>query len=291
MALTLEVKREDVIGLDEYVDYVEHDVELREAEGIAESAPMFKALLNNRRLITDLIDRELRTWYDFQRGNAYSGETLMLATRPDFYVRANIWAEREPALAAIEKPVSPPYTLLHDHNFTFLTGGYFGPGYATTLYEVDPSRIEGFTGERVDLEFLEHTVLSPGKVMLYRAGRDVHVQEHAPALSISLNLVVPGKHAFGPQYYFDAARGTITGRVENEHGRSIALCELARHVGGSNTVDLLDGLARKAISPAVRRAAAAACDELIQTQGYHPAEPGHSVPEPHGPGSGVLSGS
>ena len=44
------------------------------------------------------------------------------------------------------------YHVPHDHNFSFLTVGYLGPGYWSEYYEYDYGEVVGMPGEKVDLQ-------------------------------------------------------------------------------------------------------------------------------------------
>ena len=115
------------------------------------------------------------------------------------------------------------FDLPHDHNFDFLTLGYFGPGYWSDYYEYDYEAVAGWSGEPVDLRFTERARLSEGKVMLYRAHRDVHVQHPADALSVSINVMHMAPHQnWFDQYGFDVSARTIT-RVMTQGASEIAL--------------------------------------------------------------------
>ena len=105
-------------------------------------------------------------------------------------------------------PASGPapffYDLPHDHNFSFLTVGYLGPGYWSDYYEHDGDAHAGLDGEPVELRFVERSRLSEGRVLLYRAHRDIHVQRPPDSFSVSLNILAadPGQH-WRTQYRFD----------------------------------------------------------------------------------------
>ena len=245
MALSFSIDTDQILELDEYVDYVKHNVDLLDLDSIAASAPQFRALMNNRRVITDVINQQLTDWSTFQAGNTYTAQTFMLAFSPGFYLRANIWAPLSdiPEIRAAESQ-NYYYMIPHDHNFSFMTGGYLGSGYRTAIWEYDHETIAGVRGEKVDLRFLEHTSLPEGKIMVYRKSIDVHHQEHADEFSISLNLmVIPDETVTNRsnQFIFDSDAGSLKSVLSSSAGR-IAFCELAQHVGDSKTAGLLDEL-------------------------------------------------
>jgi hypothetical protein len=110
------------------------------------------------------------------------------------------------------------YGLPHDHNFHFLTTGYWGPGYVSDYYDYDPETVDGRLGEPMTLKFVERSQLGEGKMLLYRAHRDIHSQLPPEQLSVSLNIMDEGEHVpWRDQYIVDLGqetdrRGTIAKR-------------------------------------------------------------------------------
>ncbi|MBT2543060.1 hypothetical protein J7E99_20695 [Streptomyces sp. ISL-44] len=90
------------------------------------------------------------------------GPVLLLGSGTDYMVRANIWLPPT-GMDPRQEQVLHSYELAHDHPFSFLTVGYFGPGYETTIWEYNPDTLTGQPGEQVELELLEHTDLPPGQ--------------------------------------------------------------------------------------------------------------------------------
>ena|SRR5258708_40346341 len=95
-------------------------------------------LSNNRNFLSTFLISELKNIADFQPMNYYTAQTIMLGgVSNKFYLRANVWVparllhkvngEGEKRLFSFERP--------HDHNFDFVTVGYFGGGYQTDIYE------------------------------------------------------------------------------------------------------------------------------------------------------------
>ena len=112
-------------------------------------------------------------------------------------------------------------------------------------------------GTDAGLRFIERSRLDPGKLMLYRMQRDVHVQLPPDSFSVSLNIL--GQHPSHPwidQYRFDIARNAIAEGLTT--APSEALVMLAAHLGGGNGLDLADHLIRHHPHPRMRRTAAAA---------------------------------
>lgn len=178
-------------------------------------------------------------------GQGYSPQVMMLGkARAGWFMRANIWPSREEAVLSDSGEAAFVYGVAHDHNFDFLTVGYHGPGYRSDHYEVDPEAIVGFVGEQVALRRVGSSNLAPGKVMHYRARRDVHCQ-HAPAsLSVSINLMhsTPGQR-WTDQFQYDLAGASISRVLTGCTCDSVA--RLALLLDAENARDRLDAIARR----------------------------------------------
>jgi hypothetical protein len=182
-----------------------------------------------------------------------------------FLIRANFWPAETDSVYANSGPQPFFYGVPHDHNFSFLTAGYLGPGYWSDYYEYDYDRVLGSPGEPVDLQFVERTRLSEGKVLLYRAHRDVHSQLPPESLSVSLNiLALSPASEFRDQYAFDLASSRISGLLNPSALET--LVRLAGTVGGPNGWDLVEDFAQRHPSDRIRfaawRAKAAAIEEV-----------------------------
>jgi hypothetical protein len=283
MALTLVSDTDKIVGLEEYVDYVAREVDVSNEDSIIASAPMLQALGNNRHFVSELLTAELRSWQTFQEGNDYTAPTLMLAQRELFAVRANIWEPpaRTPEFREHQKSLYY-YDMPHDHNFSFLTVGYFGPGYETVIYEREHDAITGIPGQKVELRFLERTTLPQGKVMFYRASRDIHRQEHPEAFSLSINLLVtnPGPQR-QDQYFFDLENGAVldVGGAGTTGSRVLA-CRLARYIGDGRTADALEPIATTHPTPRVRATALESLATLAGASAKEVWRSGEADPHP-----------
>jgi hypothetical protein len=243
------------------------DFDSQDEDNFASWGIQLKKLANDRNFLADMMIVELKQRCDGQvRDNQYSAQVVMLHGRSQkFIMRANFW----PALkdSVVRHSGTDPffYGVPHDHNFSFLTVGYLGPGYWSDYYEYDYGEVVGYPGEAVDLRFVEKARLDEGKVMLYRAHKDIHLQLPADAMSVSLNIVETShSSAFRDQYRFDLATSTIDGimtRMSLE-----PMLALAAHFGGSEGMDLLANFARSHPSDRIRwcalRARAAAAPTL-----------------------------
>lgn len=264
MALTLACETDKVLDLEEYIAYVAEKVDIRDEDSLADSATKLRQLSNHPGLIVDRMNRELEDWTSFQTDNFYTSQTMMLGAGKEFYVRANMWLP--PAKLAVDQDWQDRlfyYRVPHDHNFSFLTVGYLGSGYETTIWEYDRDGVKGEPGEQVPLRLLEKTSLPQGKVMLYRACRDIHSQEHPRECSISVNLIAsPPEIAKVDQYLFDTEAGRITTNVQKQAAAHVFLCSLAQHIGNSASASILEKISQTHYVPKVRLAAATALATL-----------------------------
>ena len=225
-------------------------------ESVAAFGPALKKLGNNRRFLGDLMVEELKQRCAGQLArNQYSAQVFLLHIGSGkFTLRANFW----PAAAdsVMLNSGSDPffYGLPHDHNFTFLTVGYIGPGYWSDYYEYEYDQVVGYAGEKVDLRFVERSRLEPGQVLLYRKHRDVHLQMPPDEMSVSLNILAVSRTSdFRDQYKFDVERREVAALI-NPSGLE-ALVGLAGRFGGENGRDLVDSFAERHPSERVRFAA------------------------------------
>jgi hypothetical protein len=195
------------LSLKEYVHAIEDSsYDLTRHDDLMASAPLLKRLANNKTFLLEVMFDELRNQLAFQSGNIFVPEVLLLHVAKNYFVRANIW---KPISAAEEAIPGYQYDVCHDHNFDILTVGYMGVGYDCRSYTYDRRAYEGRLGEIVDLASDGVFSLTNGKVALYRAKEDVHIQEPPGRLSVSLNLIPRGPVQNEMQFQFDEGSGAI----------------------------------------------------------------------------------
>lgn len=212
----------------------------REEESLAHAALLLRRLGNDRDFLGDLLVEELAAGQHREdERNSYGPQVVMLVPpgRGSFFMRANIWPSAGEHMMRASGGASFVYGLPHDHNFDFLTLGYFGPGYWSDYFEYDYEGQAGWSGEPVDLRFVERSRLSEGTIMHYRAHRDVHAQHAADALSVSINILhASGAQGWLDQYSFDLDERRI-GRILS-NGSSEAFLRIAVGLGGDEAKDL-----------------------------------------------------
>lgn len=210
---------------------------------LGHAALWLRRLGNNPAFLGDILLEALKHRHREEPAQGYGPQAIQL-TRPrnGVFLRAAIWPSVNDSLVAASGSASFVYGLPHDHNFSFLTHGYFGPGYWSDYYEYDYEAVSGWTGEPAHLRPAGRHRLEPGQIMLYRAHRDVHAQRPADSLSVSLNVMHadPALHWLD-QYSFDVEAGTITGRVDS--GPSEAFLRIAVALGDAEALDLAEHFA------------------------------------------------
>jgi hypothetical protein len=243
VALTLPCDTRRVLSIDEYVEHV-RSLDLRDEERVAASATMLKALAHDRTLVVRMLNQQIEN--TFRSAALPSAQTIYLGGGPNFYVRAAMWPSTSAVSGGRLYQERFAYHIAHDHNFTFLTVNYLGPGYETEIYEYSYDKVEGYAGEPVDLRFLEKVRFGAGNAMLYRASRDVHIQYPPEELTITLNLMISlPEIAARDQFYFDTTRKVISDYVpDTSSSKRVSLLRMATYFGDSLTSDLLAEIAK-----------------------------------------------
>jgi hypothetical protein len=236
--------------------------EPNDEESLQHAAGLLRRLGNDRTFLGDLLVEELSkgTRDDANKDGgmaSYGPQVIMLSpagAAPDFFLRANIWPSPDEHTMRASGASTFVYGVPHDHNFDFLTLGYFGPGYWSDYYEYDYETVEGWCGEPADLRFVERTRLEEGKIMHYRAHRDIHAQHAADALSVSINVVHAGAaQGWLDQYRFDLEDKRVTAILNN--GASEAFVRIAVGLGSEEAKDLALRFGRTHPSDRMRLAA------------------------------------
>ncbi len=227
----------------------------RDEDGFAAFAPHLQALANNRIFLADMVMKELAGECRHQQAiSGYGPQVIALYHGNGLMIRANCWPQALHSLVVNNRPESFYYGVPHDHNFSFLTTGYAGPGYWSDHYEYDHQSVAGIAGEPVALQATDRTRLEPGLTHLYRAHRDVHSQMPPDAFSISLNIIESSTTMpLRDQYLFDVEGSRIAGFVNPVPTAS--LLPLLAHLDGADGRDLLHRFADSHPSDRIRYAA------------------------------------
>ena len=261
MATTFFPQPKTSITLQSFINYVESNEILKQLKNSEYDAETMQAMVNkfaqlgaNKTLLSDHLAKDIANFCSFQMSNDFKPSTILIHQGNGYAIRAVIWMP--------ENQLYPPevfsYYETHDHNFDFLTVGYFGSGYTTRIYNYDYHTVKGIVNEAVALNFLEETKLPEGKVMYYYGSQDVHTQLPPDELSVSLNLIIP-KNQHKRQYEFALPPHTsgscrarlIQGRIDRT-AQERCLMEAAAAMGDENNLSMIRDIAKGNPSPEVR---------------------------------------
>ncbi|MCB2088398.1 MAG: transposase [Sphingomonadaceae bacterium] len=236
-------------------------------DSLHHAAAWLRKLGNNRDFLGDLLVDQLAGRENIGVATAYSPQAIVLSgSDKGFFLRANIWPAEQDYCFRASGAQHFAYGAPHDHNFNFLTVGYFGPGYASDYYEFDYEEVAGYRGEKPpSLRFVERSNLHEGKLMLYRAHVDVHSQIPPESLSVSLNVMATD-HMQGwlDQYGFDLENGAVS-RILNPGG-SECLLRIAVGMGGEEARDFAEHVGRHHPAERMRLAAFEARSLLCESE-------------------------
>ncbi|MGN6375767.1 MAG: transposase [Sphingomonas sp.] len=242
------------IELDELVATLDASpADMADENALAELGRLLGRLARNRDFLADHAIDALKDRYRDGTTNGGYGAQVLLLRPPNgrYLLRANFWPALDDAVVRASGTAPFFYDHAHDHNFSFLTVGYLGPGYWSDYYDYDAGQVVGVPGEAVALRFVERARLSPGKLLLYRAHRDVHVQLPPDAFSVSLNiLAVDPAQKWRDQFRFDIAAGTIAEALTVTAAEAVVA--LAVHFGGEDGLDLVEDFASRHPSARMR---------------------------------------
>lgn len=245
MPRMIDTKCLPAIGLEDLIASLdEPGFDPRDEDCFASFGQRLRQLAENSDFLADLVVDELEENCSAQSTrNHYGPQVFMLHRAGRYAIRANFWPALTDAVVESNGAESFFYDVPHDHNFSFLTVGYSGPGYISDYYEYDYDSVLGMPGEKTGLRFIERSQLTPGKTMLYRAHRDVHSQLPPEALSVSLNILEQSASVpFRDQYRFDLKRQSVDSILTNTPVE--ALIDLCAALRSENGMDLLDSFAR-----------------------------------------------
>jgi hypothetical protein len=229
----------------------------REDESVSHAANWLRRLANDRDFLGDLLVDLLAGLAPAPDGaDALSDggpQSIMLATpgRGNFCIKANIWPAASDYAVRASGHEAFSYGQAHDHNYDFLTIGYFGPGCAIDDFEYDRESIVGYAGEQVELRSLGRSLLERGHIRHYQAHRDVHRLHPPESLSVSLKLVhTQAVQGWLDHYLFDPEAGSILDVLG--HGPSETFLRVAVALGGDRAKELAIHFGRSHASDRMR---------------------------------------
>lgn len=191
MPLTIDAPEGDPVDLAQFLEGCrELKLDAAEPEGLIAGAPLLKRLTANRRFFAQFLAGYLDAFLTDRKGTDHTGQVFPLGSIDDnHYGRACIWPSSDDEMYRKTGPGLFYYEEPHDHNFSFITIGYHGPGYRSDYYEVRSDTTDWHPGTSVELVPAGRKTLEPGKIFLYRKAIDVHSQIPPEQTSISVNIV------------------------------------------------------------------------------------------------------
>ena len=261
MAKTIECRAEQIIPLDEFYRLCDL-ADLKSEEELEGLVPALKQLANNGQFLEQYFCDYLKELNEPE--HSFLPPVFMPRIGESYIFRIVIW----PVIPTEERGNQLLYHYPHNHDVGFITCGYSGSGYHTDIYQFDFESCTGLVGEEVDLEFLESTMLPPGKIMQYKAGTDMHIQYPPEQLSVSLNVIRRETRKNIVECSFDMDKRTVMGhsiKIPVQESVFNAVCTL----GAENSKDILLDIA---VRHPFMRVRAAAWHALIE---FNPNDRGY----------------
>jgi hypothetical protein len=257
MAVVIQCAPESDVSFDEFLEYVQSHVDVRDRDSLLSASEMLIRLSYNSTFLTEHLSKFLREGLD--TGFPRSSRIFKLAQGKDFIIRALVW---EPVPDGVDGSQFF-YLVPHDHDFDFLTVCCSAPGLASEVYRYDNAKIKGEKGERVKIEYQGLITLRPGTAALFEGGKDIHIQLPPDELCITLNIMGP-KHVELSPFWFDVEKGCIVDWVDHTQNVQSLLINVGRALHDSQTVAHLTRI--RATHPVFSDLAGEALDE-IEAQG------------------------
>lgn len=234
--------------IQEYINTLdEMKYDLTDHNDIIDSAKYLNQLSNNKSFLIKYLCEELRHIANFQKSNYYGPQVFIIHTAEKYFIRAVVWSPVSKAELAIKEY---KYDICHDHNFDILTIGHFGPGYVSQCYTYDNAKVNGLLGENVEMINDETLTLSEGKIVLYRAKKDIHIQLPPSNLSISLNLMPRSAKRNLPQFQFDEETSQLCKYIQLSGSELII--RMAGILGNENFLDILNSIFKSTANPHIK---------------------------------------
>lgn len=186
-------------------------IEPGDDEALLAAAPLLAGLYRNRDFLKRRLHEQLELCLNANPQITATSQTLNLGDLGDgHYLRMVFWPCPDDEFYARCDNSVFYYGKLHDHNFSFLTVGYDGPGYESDYYEIHQDTSCWHPGATVDLKPVGRKRLAEGQLMFYRRHVDVHSQLPPSANSITINIMSPSSRGpKGSQFIFNESADRV----------------------------------------------------------------------------------
>lgn len=272
MAISFYSNTKDSLSFDEFLCLTKEKIKFGNEDSLLQCNELLLKLSNNKTFFIDFLNSQLKDNFNlFQSENSYNEQSFLLFDCSDFYIRVTYW----PKYSSNQKIKSEQdktftYNLAHDHNFSLLTAGYKGEGYWTKIWEYDYEKIIGFSGEKVDMKFLEETNLCEGKAMYYIPNKDIHLQLPPKSEdSLAINIILKSYKQFNnKQFDFNIENKTIKNVIYGSSSSKFGILKLASHVNDEKTIELLMNLIKKNEIKLVKEEALISLSKIISDKDF-----------------------
>jgi hypothetical protein len=248
------------IELDDFLEACDSNMNPLNEDTILSQRAGLVALGKNKQFIIDHLRQRLENpalWHVDDTPVMYSDQSIILARRDNYYIRVASWypPSRKHGSFSWDNDFFS-YNFAHNHAFTLLSTGLYGPGYTSDNYSL---RIPpGFLNvdQPVPLYSEPSFTLAEGDAVLFRKWYDVHDQKPPTAFSLSLNLLV--FDPLLPQYGFDVSRSVALNQIDGPGYRLSILLDLAQRFLGEESQEILrwvcdHGVASHTIQAQIKR--------------------------------------
>jgi hypothetical protein len=227
------------IEFSDFVAAAQDKIEAKDPASLLKLVPYLRRLGNNRSFLAALVREQVEGQ---KKQGVFAGQspTWLLWNDRHFMIRAVVWDQN-----------SDDHALDHNHNFDFLTLGYYGPGYCQNIFEFDGHQ-ELFPGKPVAIEHVGQDTLAQGQIRYFDSKRIIHSFPRKNAFSISINVIHKNEKP-EEQYSFDVQRGLVTA-VLDPHFDKI-LVEMLGQIADERDMSWLQNLAQQLPTPYSRLSA------------------------------------
>lgn len=218
MAQIVETVPQAQNSLDDFIEaFRDARVTLGDDEALLSQANLLAGLHGNRTFLKEALFEKLEAMWGTEYRAMATSQTINLGNLGGgHYLRMVFWPCVDDEFYERCDNSLFYYGRPHDHNFSFLTLGYDGPGYASDYFDILEDTKEWQPGKSVRLIQTDRKQLINGRVMFYRRHFHVHSQLPPEQNSISINIMglpTPGKR--GTQFIFDQECKTVQQVMQN----------------------------------------------------------------------------
>lgn len=212
MAIQIPVTVSDeIISFEEFYRRCDETLKLADEASLASMAEALAALARNRSAFASFFNSELIEVLDkgkSMRGGRNTEQAFIIARKNNYVLRLAVWDVPKVRGGSVQWDNEYyVYGQAHNHTFSLLTVGLFGPGYITENYSLETGPCLLTPGADIALKRHPDQKLSEGTVLLYRKWNDIHIQHPPEAFTASLNLIVEDTKV--PQYMFDVKNSKV----------------------------------------------------------------------------------